>query len=145
MKGDKRRNQVKNESPLRAAQYQFEQALPYLDNVEEVLSWAQKKGIAAVAAGRENSIVPHDQLMRWGASFCLTKPIDAVSLVTQARSDLDPEQLLSALKPTLTHNVCSSAQMRAFMSPGVDLVYNYAAKDGAHVVSIRVERDACSS
>ena len=67
------------------------------------------------------------------------------TLVTQARSDLSPDQLMSALKPTLTRSVCSNAEMRAFMSPGVDLVYNYAAKDGAHVVSIRITRDACPS
>ncbi len=35
MRGDHGGIQVKNGSPLRAAQYQFEQALPYLDNVDD--------------------------------------------------------------------------------------------------------------
>lgn len=67
------------------------------------------------------------------------------TLVSQVRADLDPEQLASALRPTLARSVCSNAEMRVFMSPGVDLVYNYAAKDGTHVVSIRIERGACTS
>ena len=67
------------------------------------------------------------------------------TLVRQQRSDVDPDQLTSALRPSLTRSVCGNAQLREFMSPGVDLVYNYAANDGAHIVSIRIERDACSS
>ena len=60
------------------------------DDAQDALAWANSRDIAAVAFGPSAPGFDQDQLMRWGASFCMIKPIDPVSLITQARFFVSP-------------------------------------------------------
>jgi CheY-like chemotaxis protein len=61
-----------------------------LSEAEDAIRWANGHGTAAVAFEDEMLDPDQDRLMRSGASFCLSKPIDAEALVTQARFFVAP-------------------------------------------------------
>jgi DNA-binding response OmpR family regulator len=61
-----------------------------LDAAPSAIKWANGKSMAVVAFQADSPEFDQDKLMRLGASFCLAKPVDAVSLVTQARFFVAP-------------------------------------------------------
>lgn len=59
-------------------------------DVADALRWAASRDVAGVAFGPDSPDFDEDKLMRWGACFCLLKPIDTQALVTQARFFVAP-------------------------------------------------------
>jgi two-component system, OmpR family, response regulator len=59
-----------------------------LPDAVDAMAWGAERKLAAVAFGDET--MKEDVLMRGGASFCMQKPIDSQSLVTQARFFVSP-------------------------------------------------------
>lgn len=63
------------------------------EDLESGLRWAAQHDLAAVPFWNEGDRVNEDHLMRSGASFCATKPIDTLALVTQARFFVSPSPM----------------------------------------------------
>jgi len=59
----------------------------------DVIMWAKAQGTPAVAFNVEKSIYSDSDLMRVGAAFCMSKPVDIESFITQARFFVSPEDL----------------------------------------------------
>ncbi len=62
-----------------------------LGQADSAIAWARQNGVAAIAFGAEPPPLDQDKLLRLGASFCMSKPVDAEALVTQARFFVSPE------------------------------------------------------
>ncbi len=63
------------------------------EEVEAAMKWGSERDMATVAFGKEGDAdFNEDSLMRWGASFCLVKPIDEEALITQARFFVSPDR-----------------------------------------------------
>lgn len=61
-----------------------------MKETQDAIVWANGRGAAAVAFDDDTKEFDQDKLMRWGACFCLTKPVDSEALVTQARFFVAP-------------------------------------------------------
>ncbi|MCK5689220.1 response regulator [Myxococcota bacterium] len=59
--------------------------------VRDTIAWARGRDeLPIVVFDDYGPQFDQDQLMRWGAAFCLTKPVDAVAFVTQTRFFVSP-------------------------------------------------------
>ena len=67
-------------------------------------------------------------------------------LVGYSRSQLDPSQFATRIKPGVTRNACNRAETREeFLNKGVILRYAYFDKDKQHIATIDVSPSDCGS
>lgn len=108
---------------------------------------APSAAVLAGAASELNKRLPMmiDQETEWMSSMGLDGVfVYSYRLVNRSAKDIDPSQLVAALKPQVTNAACSTPETRdTFLKRGVILRYTYSDKDRIHIAGIEVSPGDC--
>jgi hypothetical protein len=65
------------------------------------------------------------------------------TLPKHAAGEIDAEQLIQHMRPTLENYACNKKNMKTMMQWGAIIAYSYHAKDQSLITNILIDRDDC--